>query len=87
MDITAVEDYSKTVPNVAYVDNYKYMCSMPGQSVINKAIADNKLTGVVVAHVRHVSTNQRPGRQPGRWPQPINPRRQTPRAELVGTHA
>ena len=49
MDITAVEDYSKTVPNVAYVDNYKYMCSMPGQSVINKAIADNKLTGVVVA--------------------------------------
>jgi heterodisulfide reductase subunit A len=49
MDITAVEDYSKTVPNVAYVDNYKYMCSMPGQAVINKAIADNKLTGVVVA--------------------------------------
>ena len=49
MDITAVEDYAKTIPNVAYVDNYKYMCSMPGQAVINKAIADNKLTGVVVA--------------------------------------
>ena len=49
MDITAVEAYAKTVPNVAYVDNYKYMCSMPGQAVINKAIADNKLTGVVVA--------------------------------------
>jgi heterodisulfide reductase subunit A len=49
MDITAVEAYAKTVPNVAYVDNYKYMCSMPGQAVINKAITDNKLTGVVVA--------------------------------------
>ncbi len=49
MDIPAVQEYAKTLPNVAYVDNYKYMCSMPGQSVINKAIKDNKLTGVVVA--------------------------------------
>ncbi|MFA5378946.1 MAG: CoB--CoM heterodisulfide reductase iron-sulfur subunit A family protein [Dehalococcoidia bacterium] len=49
MDIPAVQEYAKTLPNVAYVDNYKYMCSMPGQSVINKAIHDNKLTGVVVA--------------------------------------
>jgi len=49
MDIEAVQDYAKTLPNVAYVDNYKYMCSMPGQSVINKAVHDNKLTGVVVA--------------------------------------
>ena len=49
MDIDAVQDYAKTVPNVAYVDNYKYMCSMPGQSVIDKAIKEQKLTGVVVA--------------------------------------
>jgi len=49
MDINAVQEYVKSVPNVAYVDNYKYMCSMPGQAVINKAIKDNKLTGVVVA--------------------------------------
>jgi heterodisulfide reductase subunit A len=49
MDIEAVGEYAKTIPNVAYVDNYKYMCSMPGQAVINKAIKDNKLTGVVVA--------------------------------------
>jgi len=49
MDITAVQEYAKTIPNVAYVDNYKYMCSMPGQAVINKAIKENKLTGVVVA--------------------------------------
>ncbi len=49
MDIEAVQEYAKTIPNVSYVDNYKYMCSMPGQAVINKAIKDNKLTGVVVA--------------------------------------
>ena len=49
MDINAVQEYAKTIPNVAYVDNYKYMCSMPGQAVINKAIKEQKLTGVVVA--------------------------------------
>ena len=49
MDIEAVQEYAKTIPGVSYVDNYKYMCSMPGQAVINKAIQDNKLTGVVVA--------------------------------------
>ena len=49
MDIPAVQEYAKTIPNVAYVDNYKYMCSMPGQGVINKAIKEQKLTGVVVA--------------------------------------
>jgi len=49
MDITQVQDASKAIPNVAYVDNYKYMCSMPGQTVIQKAIKEHKLTGVVVA--------------------------------------
>jgi heterodisulfide reductase subunit A len=49
MDLSEVEAYAKTIPNVAYVDNYKYMCSMPGQAVISKAVKDNKLTGVVVA--------------------------------------
>ncbi|MFA4861789.1 4Fe-4S dicluster domain-containing protein [Methanoregula sp.] len=49
MDIDAVQDASKAVPNVAFVDNYKYMCSMPGQTVIQKAIREHKLTGVVVA--------------------------------------
>ncbi len=49
MDIQAVQDYAKTVPHVAYVDNYKYMCSMPGQTIIQKAVKENNLTGVVVA--------------------------------------
>src|SRR5512145_930226 len=49
MDIDAVQEASKAIPNVAYVDNYKYMCSMPGQTVIHKAIKEHKLTGIVVA--------------------------------------
>ena len=49
MDIPAVQEYAKTLPNVAYVDNYKYMCSMPGQAVISKAVKENHLTGVVVS--------------------------------------
>jgi heterodisulfide reductase subunit A2 len=49
MDMEAVQERSKSIPHVAYVDNYKYMCSMPGQTVIHKAIKDHKLTGIVVA--------------------------------------
>jgi heterodisulfide reductase subunit A len=49
MDIEAVQEASKKIPHVAFVDNYKYMCSMPGQTVIHKAIKEHKLTGVVVA--------------------------------------
>jgi len=49
MDIPAVEEASKKIPHVAHVDNYKYMCSMPGQTVISKAVKEHKLTAVVVA--------------------------------------
>lgn len=34
---------------VAYATDYKYMCSDPGQSLIRKAIGEQKLDGVVVA--------------------------------------
>ena len=36
-------------PGVAYSTDYKYMCSDPGQNLVKKAIADHKLTGVVVS--------------------------------------
>ena len=49
IDIDAVKEYAKTLPNVAYVDDYKYQCSMPGQVNIREQIDANKLTGVVVA--------------------------------------
>jgi heterodisulfide reductase subunit A len=49
IDIEAVKGYAKTLPNVAYVNDYKYQCSMPGQSTIQEAVKENNLTGVVVA--------------------------------------
>ncbi len=49
IDIDAVKEYVKTLPNVEHVNDYKYQCSMPGQSNIQEAIKANDLTGVVVA--------------------------------------
>jgi heterodisulfide reductase subunit A len=39
----------RDLPGVAHAVDYKYMCSDPGQALIKQAIADKKLTGVVVA--------------------------------------
>ena len=49
IDIDAVKEYAKTLPNVGYVNDYKYQCSMPGQVTIQDAVKENDLTGVVVA--------------------------------------
>ncbi|MCQ8894350.1 MAG: CoB--CoM heterodisulfide reductase iron-sulfur subunit A family protein [Methanolinea sp.] len=49
VDILAVQEYAKTLPNVAHVDNYQYMCSTPGQKKIEEGIKEHKLTGIVVA--------------------------------------
>jgi heterodisulfide reductase subunit A2 len=49
IDIQNLQSYAQGLPNVAFVDNYQYMCSTPGQGKIEKAIADQKLTGIVVA--------------------------------------
>ncbi|HOT03737.1 MAG TPA: CoB--CoM heterodisulfide reductase iron-sulfur subunit A family protein [Methanolinea sp.] len=49
VDIPAVQEYVKTLPNVAHVDNYQYMCSTPGQKKIEDDIKEHKLTGIVVA--------------------------------------
>jgi len=49
MSIDEVVEFAKTLPNVAHADQYQYMCSTPGQKKIADAIAENKLTGIVVA--------------------------------------
>jgi len=49
IDIPALQEYAKTLPNVAHVDNYQYQCSTPGQNKIIDAIKEHKLTGTVVA--------------------------------------
>jgi heterodisulfide reductase subunit A len=49
IDIESVQEYAKTLPNVAFADNYQYMCSTPGQGKIKDAIKEHDLTGIVVA--------------------------------------
>jgi len=49
IDIEDVQEYAKTLPAVAFADNYQYMCSTPGQGKIKDAIKEHNLTGVVVA--------------------------------------
>jgi len=49
VDVKAVADAAAKFPGVAHAVEYKYMCSDPGQAMIRQAIADKRLTGVVVA--------------------------------------
>ena len=49
INIKAVQEYARTLPNVIVADEYQYMCSTPGQNKIAEAIKEQKLTGIVVA--------------------------------------
>jgi heterodisulfide reductase subunit A len=49
VDCAAVAEALKDHPGVAHAEDYKYMCSDPGQALVRKAIEEHKLTGVVVA--------------------------------------
>ncbi|MBN1764376.1 MAG: NAD(P)H-dependent oxidoreductase subunit E [Sedimentisphaerales bacterium] len=49
VDIKKLVEYARTLPDVAVVREYKYMCSEPGQDLIKKDIEEDKLTRVVVS--------------------------------------
>ena len=49
VDVAAVAKYAATLPNVAVARNYKYMCSDPGQELIQEDIRENRLNRIVVA--------------------------------------
>jgi heterodisulfide reductase subunit A len=49
VDCAAVAEAMKDHPGVVHAEDYKYMCSDPGQTLIKKAIEEQHLTGVVVA--------------------------------------
>ena len=49
VDVIALAEYIRTLPEVAVVREYKYMCSDPGQEMIKKDIASDRLTRVVVS--------------------------------------
>lgn len=49
VDVEAVKDYAATLPNVVVAEDYKYMCSDPGQTLIQDDIKEKGLNRVVVA--------------------------------------
>jgi len=48
VDCARVVEELKSHPGVVHSEDYKYMCSDPGQALVRKAIEENDLTGVVV---------------------------------------
>ena len=49
VDVKAVAEYAATLPGVVASREYKYVCSEPGQQLIQQDIRDHKLERVVVA--------------------------------------
>jgi len=49
VDVAAVSEAAMDMPGVVWAEDYKYMCSEPGQRKIADAIAAHGLDGVVVA--------------------------------------
>ncbi len=48
VDVAKVSEALKNEPGVVFSTNYQYMCSQAGQNIIKDAIAEHKLTGIVV---------------------------------------
>ena len=48
VDVKKVVEMAKLEPGVVHAEDYQYMCSEAGQAKIGAAIADHKLTGIVV---------------------------------------
>lgn len=48
VDVKAVAEAIKNEPGVVFSTDYQYMCSQAGQEIIKNAIAEYKLTGIVV---------------------------------------
>ena len=48
VDVAAVVEAVRQVPDVAYAIDYKYMCSEQGQELIRQAVHDYKLDRIVV---------------------------------------
>ncbi len=49
VDVHAVAEYAKTIPDVVYVKENRYTCADPGQEEIRKNIREHKLNRVVIA--------------------------------------
>ena len=71
VDVQAVSDALSKEPGVVLSTNYQYMCSQSGQEMIQDAIKEHKLTGIVVCSCSprmHEATFRKTAQQAG-----INP--------------
>ena len=48
VDVKAVAEAMKREPGVVFATDYQYMCSQAGQNMIQDAVREHKLTGIVV---------------------------------------
>ena len=67
IDVAAVAAYAESLPGVVVARDYKYMCSDPGQELVQMDIKGYKLDRVVVTACSPCSTRRHSGR---RWPKP-----------------
>jgi heterodisulfide reductase subunit A len=49
VDVEKVVEEVRRYPGVAHAEHYQYMCSDPGQKLVQEAIDEHKLDGVIVA--------------------------------------
>jgi len=49
VDIETVKEAISSLPNVVISDDYKYVCSKPGQQILKDYIKNSRLDGVVIA--------------------------------------
>jgi heterodisulfide reductase subunit A len=49
VDIPALVEYVRKLPGVAFAEDYKFMCSQPGQDLLKESIKKYKLTKAIVA--------------------------------------
>ena len=55
VDIARVVEVIRRHPNVIHVEDYKYMCSTPGQELIRRAIKEKRLTSIVAVSYTHLT--------------------------------
>jgi heterodisulfide reductase subunit A len=68
VDVAAVADYARSLDGVALARDYSYMCSDPGQELIQKDIQESGLNRIVVAScspLMHEPTFRRACREAG----------------------
>lgn len=49
VDVEAVGEAIKDMPNVEYISDYKYVCSKPGQALLKDKINKHRLNSIVIA--------------------------------------